>query len=158
MHKHLDAPLPLLKPLRQRRKPRIPVQNNLALVLNRPPAVVLVERERRQVDGRRAQEQEVARARGVGLVEQVGVHGEDGVVERAVVQPPAVADVVDADEEGEERRGGGPGDACRGGGVRAVRGQEFRFDLVFEREDGWRVGRYEGGVDGGAAVGEVVGE
>ena len=91
------------------------------------------------------------------MVEQVGVRGENGVVEGSIVEPPAVSYVVDADEEGEERGVGRPGDG-RGGGVRAVDREEFGGYLVFEGENGGRVGGHERRVDGGAAVGEVVGQ
>ena len=40
----------------------------------------------------------------------------------------------------------------------AVGGEEFGADLVREGEHGGGVGSYEGGVDGGTAVGEVVGQ
>ena len=87
-------------------EPLIPIQDNLALVLLCVTTVILVQRHWRKVDRRHAQEQEVTGARCIYVFEEATVYREDGVVERGVVEPPAVSYVVDADEEGEERRRG----------------------------------------------------
>lgn len=144
----------LLHRLGQRDHALVPVGNHFALVLDGVAAVVLLQRQRRKLHGRHAEEQKVARPRCVYLLDQAAVARENGIVQRAVVQPPRVADVVDADEEGEERVRRGPGGVGR---VRAVAGDELLFDLVCEREDGGCVGGDEGGVDGCATVGQVVG-
>lgn len=143
----------LLKRLRQGSQARIPVQNHLALGLNRIPIIVLVQGERGEVDRRHGEEEEVPRACLVDLIEQPGVASEDGVVQGSVIEPPAIPDIVNADEEREQRILGCPGCVFR---VRAVAWEELELHLVFEGEHGGRVGRHEGGVDGCAAVGEVV--
>lgn len=71
-----------------------------------------------------------------------------------VGEVPCVTDVVDAHPDAEQGVGGCPGGV--GGRGDHVAG-EFG-GLVDEGEDARGVGCYEGGVGGGAAVGEVVGE
>jgi hypothetical protein len=147
MHEQIRIPMRRTKSARQVLKPTIPVQNHPPLVLNRIPAVVFAKRQRRALDRRHAQKQQVPRASGIQVAELRRIHIEDGVVQRSVVEPPRVPDVVDANEEGEE----GVVWLPRGGrGARAVRAREGG-DLVFETEDCGRVGRDEGRVDGCAA-------
>jgi hypothetical protein len=135
------------KSVRQVLEPAIPVQNHPPLVLNRIPPVIFAKRQRRALDRRHAQKQQVPRASGIQVAEQRRIHIEDGVVQRSIVEPPRVPDIVNADEEGEEGVVWLPRSGCR---VRAVRALEGG-DLVFETEDCGRVGRDEGRVDGCAA-------
>jgi len=131
----------------------VPYANHLPLILDR--IVAVRQRQRRKVDRGHAQEQEVAGACRVDLLEQAIVHGEDLVVQgRGVAEPPRVADVVDADPEGKERVGVFPGDSGRG---LAVDGEILVLDLVLEGENGGLVGSDESAVDGRSAVCEVVG-
>ena len=81
----------------------------------------------RAVDGRHVDEEEVARADLVELVDEAGVGGEDGGVERGVALGVGVADVVDAEEEGEEGVGRGP---VVGEVERDVVGEELVVDLL----------------------------
>ena len=145
--------MPLRKRPRHIPQLRIPQLNHLPLVLNRILSVL--QRQRRKVNRRHAQEQEIPGPSRVDGFEQTVVDGEDLVVQRGCgVQPPAVADVVDADPKGEEGVGVFPGG---GGGALAVDGDVLVLDLVLEAEDCGGVGGDEGAVYGGAAVGHVVG-
>ena len=109
-------------------------------------------RARAAVHGRHVDEEVVARAGGVELVDDVSVDGEDLAFDAGEIGAVAVPDVVDPDPEREERGAGVPGHAAGVGGG-AVDGEEFVLDLLAQREDGGEVGGYEGGVDGCAAEG-----
>lgn len=114
----------------------------------------LADGQGRAVDGRHVEEEEVARAGLVQGVDQTSVSlevgGEDVARVGLVVR---VADVVDAEEGGEERVVALPGE----GALRAVgvEGQELVFDLVAHGEDCREVLGDEALVDHRAAVGQV---
>lgn len=65
-----------------------------------------------------------------------------------------VADIVDAVEDEEECIAGGPG---RGGRGDSVGGEELVEDLFGDRGYGGEIGGNDRGINGGAAVGEIVG-
>jgi hypothetical protein len=134
------------------RRARVPVADGLRFERGRGAAVD--RGARAAVHGRHVQEEEVARAGLVQGVDGGGVDGEDGGEERGVLCGVGVADVVDAEEEGEQAVGAGP--AVRGVVLGGVDGLEFGGDLVAKGEHGGIVGRDEARVDGGAAVGQVV--
>lgn len=153
MHKKLCISMTLLKRLCQGSKTVIPVQNHFTLRLHTIPIVVLAQRQRRQVDRRHREEEEVARPGLVHLVQQPGVARENGVVKSGVVEPPAIPHVVDPNEKGEQTILSGP---RRVGRMRTIPRQELALDLVDERQHCGSVRRHELGVHGCAAVGEVV--
>ena len=145
--------MPLRKGPRHVLQLRIPQLDHLPLVLDR--VLAIRQRQRGKVHRRDAEEEEVPRAGRVDGFEQAVVDREDLVVQRGRrVEPPAVADVVDADPEGEEGVGVFPGG---GGGVIAVNWNVLVLDLVLEAQYCGGVGGDEGAVDGGATVGQVVG-
>jgi hypothetical protein len=147
MHEQIRLLMRRAKSARQVLESAVPLPHHAPLVLNRIPPVVFAKRQRRALDRRHAQKQQVPRASGIQVVEQLRIHVEDGVIQRSIVEPPRVPDVVDADEEGEEGVVWLPRGRRR---VRAVRALEGG-DLVFETEDCGRVGRDEGRFDGCAA-------
>ena len=108
----------------------------------------------RAVDGRHVDEEEVACAGLVELVDEVGVGGEDGGVEGGVLFGVAVAHVVDAEEGAEEGIGRGP---VVGEVEHDVVGDELVVDLRAEVEHDGQVWGDEAGVHRRAAKGEVVG-
>jgi len=142
-----------LQPLRQPLDAHIKRLNSL--IHQRRRLRALRHHQRATIHGRHVEEDEVPRARVIQLLDEAIVDGEDLVIEDrggGVAEPPAVPDVVDAHEDPEERVGARPG------GREGVGGDEELLDLVGEGEHLWGVGGYERGGDGGAAVGEVVGE
>ena len=116
----------------------------------------LCDGQGREVDGRHVEQEEVAGAGLVEFLQQAGVDVEDGVEDGGRVGlVVGVADVVDAEEGGEEGVGRGP--------VRVllpldVVREELLIHLLPEAEHLRLVGLDQGRIHGGAAVGEVVGQ
>jgi len=133
----------------------VPHADHFTFVLHTPLPVI--QRQRRKVNRRHAQEQKVPRASIIDLVKQPTVHGKDLIVQgRRVLQPPRVAYIVDADEKGVEGVGSRPW--CGRIGWCTIGWNVLVLDLVLKGEHSGFIGGDEGGVDGCATVCYVVGE
>lgn len=105
-----------------------------------------------ELDRGHIEEEEVACTSLVELVDKSAVHLKDRGVKSGVLQPPAVADIIDAKEESKEGVF-----ACPRYSSRLVRviWQVLLLDLILEGQDSILIWLHQGRIDSGTTVGKV---